>query len=167
MTGPYLQVFISSKMQRNVLQAEREAARSAVEGLGIAKPWHWETCGCAAPYPPMMICLEAVRNSDALVLILGSDLTGPTRAEHELAVSLGIPDFMFLRQGRVKSATRDYVQSHQARCSYMKFKTPQELQTMIESSLRRYLVDGFRNRKANPPIGTQVPIVGKIPASGI
>ena len=147
-----LQVFISSKMRKNTLKLERKAAIEAIEQYPGAKPWNWECCGHAAPYPPMTTCLEAVVNSDILILLLGYELTENTKKEHETAVSLKIPDFIFVKDGNMKRETRDYLELQQSRATYMKFKTTSELKTMITMSLIKDIVRTYRNSR--PKIGT-------------
>lgn len=157
MSDNELQVFISSKMRKDALQAERNAAVQAARCYpGIIRPWHWEICGYAAPYPPMKICLEAVRNSDILILLLGYDLTDNTREEHRTAVRLKIPDFIFVKQGRLKKETRGYLALHQNRATYMVFKSISELKTMVAKSLSEEIRRGYRNGRS-PRLGTRVP----------
>ena len=79
MSTKRLQVFLSSTMRRNVLKTERQAAREATKRLGFAWVLDWETCGHADCRPPMSACLEAVRESNALVLPLGRDLSASAR----------------------------------------------------------------------------------------
>lgn len=82
-----LQVFISSKMRRNVLRRERKAARRAIMAVPFCTPWGWEDAGYPNSFPPMDLCLAEVRKSLALVLILGSDLTIDTCREFKEANS--------------------------------------------------------------------------------
>lgn len=65
---PMQRVFISSVMKG--FQPERDAARRAVESLGM-KPIMAEDFG-AKPLSPQLACLEAVRNSDIYVGVLGA-----------------------------------------------------------------------------------------------
>ena len=153
MSNGKLQVFISSKMRKDSLQAERDAAVKAVKMSGL-KPWHWETCGYAASYPPMEICLEAVQNSDILILLLGYDLTKHTREEHQTAVRLEIPDFIFVKHGRLKKETRDYLAGHENRVTHMEFKSISELKTIIARSLSKEIARGYRSGRS-PRIGTR------------
>lgn len=148
-----LQVFISSKMRKDTLQAERDAAVEVVKRYPGLRPWHWETCGYAASYPPMEICLKAVKDSDILILLLGYDLTENTRKEHQAAVRLKIPDFIFVKHGRLKKETHDYLSRHQQRVTYMVFKSINELKTMIAKSLSEEIARGYRNGRS-PRIGT-------------
>lgn len=119
-----LQVFLSSKMRRNVLRAERGAAQRAIESIELWRCWNWEHSATAGPYPPMDLCLDEVKKSDALVLVLGRDLTAHTRQEYELAANLSIRRYVFVKEGgsfrtrdssyrtfRLTSLTRDSVMS--------------------------------------------------------
>jgi hypothetical protein len=62
-------------MRRNVLSVERDAARRAIEATEVSRCWSWEQYATAGSYPPMDRCLDEVRRSDALVMILGRDVT--------------------------------------------------------------------------------------------
>ena len=79
-----LQVFVSSRMHAE-LEAERFAAAEAVERTSMARAWYWERDGQAAGDRYADICLRHVLESDALVLLLGTDpvsythLTLPTK----------------------------------------------------------------------------------------
>jgi hypothetical protein len=153
MSDGELQVFISSKMRRNALRAEREAAVAAVNEYPGLKAWHWETCGFAAPYPPMDICLQAVRESHMLVLLLSKDITDNTAQEHELAVSLRIPDLIFIKDGGLGKETRAYVAKRQA--AFLTFHSTSELKTLVTRSLIKEITRGYlRGRELQ--IGTGV-----------
>ena len=157
-----LQVFVSSKMHRNVLRKEREAARKAICALGFAQVWDWETCGYAGPKPPMEICLKAVRNSQALVLILGRDLTKNTKKEHREALDQGIPDFIFVKSAPAKllPPARKYLERQKKRCSYLCFSSPDELQSHIHLSLHNHFIVDPYLTSSRPTIGSQVSIAG-------
>ena len=155
-----LQVFVSSKMRRNVLKAERQAARDAIKGLGIFEVWDWETCSHADCKPPIELCLEAVRNSSALVLILGRDLTPHTKKEHREAVKYKIPDFIFIKGNPkcLNSAARDYVDKQKKRSTYQNFSSLTELKTSIRVSLRNHILETYK-AGWQFAIGTQLPKV--------
>jgi hypothetical protein len=96
-----LQVFLSSKMNRSVLKEERVVARRAIEATEVSRCWNWEQYATAGSFPPMDLCLDEVRRSDLLVLVLGRDLTNNTRQEYNLATKLGIPRIVFVKEGQL------------------------------------------------------------------
>jgi len=154
MNDSRLQVFISSKMRRNALRAEREAARNAVKALGFADAWDWETCGYADCRPPMQICLQAVRRSDVLVLLVGRDLTSHTKAEHREAIRCKKADFIFVKRCSLKPETRNYLHRQGKRCTYQVFRSPQELTSGIQLSIWNHLMAVYRSAN-QPEIGTR------------
>jgi len=168
MSDKRLQVFLSSKMRRNVLAAERQAARNAIMSLGVARVWDWETCGYADWRPPLEVCLQAVRESNALVLILGHDLTDHTRREHREAVKHNIPDFIFVKGSPrlLNQKARRYLRGRASRCKYQPFGSADELQTYIQSGLSKHIVEvylaawqlgiGTRSSNARYPRTTRV-----------
>jgi hypothetical protein len=159
-----LQVFLSSKMRRNVLHAERQAARKAILSFGgITRVWDWETCAHASNKPPLQVCLQAVRESHALVLILGRDLTYHTKREHGEAVKNRIPDFVFVKKSRslLNRDARRYLARR--RCTYRPFGSTRELRTYIQSSLRKHVIDVYLEGATRLGIGTQSEYVAATP----
>ncbi|MGF1472930.1 MAG: DUF4062 domain-containing protein [Rubrobacteraceae bacterium] len=148
-----LQIFLSSKMQRNVLQPERIVARKAIEAIEIWTCWHWEEHATSGSFPPMDLCLDEVKRSDALVLILGRDLTENTRQEYEMAASLPIRRYVFVKSGNLQPHTRQFLKDIQSEVTYQKFANVGELETMIKKSLQDDLVRGYRALRGYPAIG--------------
>jgi hypothetical protein len=155
-------------MRRNVLRAERQAARKAILGFGIARVWDWETCAPASNKPPLQICLQAVRQSDALVLILGRDLTCHTRKEHREAVRHKIPDFIFVKKSPslLNENARRYLDSQRRRCTYRCFRSTIELRTWIRSSLQEHVIEVYREGATRLGIGTRSGNVGYVAGAG-
>ena len=140
-----LQLFLSSKMRRNVLQAERIVARKAVESTEVWTCWTWEQHATAGPYPPMDLCLDAVKRSDALILVLGRDLTDHTREEYELAAALSMRRYVFVKAGNLRQHTRDFLGEIQSDVTYQRFGNVGELETMVKDSLHADLIRGYRS----------------------
>ncbi len=96
-----MNVFICST--RSDLREERDAVHEVIIGLGC-KPVRMEDFG-ARPEPPIEVCLAEVRDCQAVVVIIshragarvpGSEYTY-CNAEHEAAVRLGIPCYVYIR----------------------------------------------------------------------
>jgi hypothetical protein len=156
MSARQLQVFLSSKMRRNSLRVERQAARKAILSFGgITRVWDWETCAHASNKPPLRVCLQAVRESHALVLILGRDLTDHTKREHGEAVRNKIPDFIFVKRSRslLDRNARRYLDRQ--RGTYRPFGSPRELRTYIRSSLREHVIGVYLEGATRLGIGTR------------
>jgi len=163
-----LQIFLSSKMRRNVLKSERHTARQAIKRLGFARVWDWETWGHATNKPPIQVCLQAVRESHALVLILGRDLTDHTRREHREAVKHRIPDFIFVKESRslLNESARRYLDRQASRCTYRCFGSTTELRTYIQSSLQEHVIEVYLEGATQLGIGTRSGSVGYIATTG-
>lgn len=152
-------------MRRNVLQSERIIARKAIEATEVWKCWHWEDQATSGSFPPMDLCLDEVKRSDALVLILGRDLTENTRQEYETAASLLIPRYLFVKSGSLLPHTRQFLRDIQSQVTYQKFGNVGELETMIKRSLQDDLVRGYKALGGYPAIGSSgsMPSVASYP----
>ena len=160
-----LQIFLSSKMRRNVLQSERIIARKAIEDTEVWACWHWEEYATSGSFPPMDLCLDEVKRSDALVLVLGRDLTENTRQEYEMAASLPIRRYVFVKSGGLLPHTRQFLRDIQSEVTYQPFQNVGELETMLKKSLQNDLIRGYRALGGHPVIGTPgvVPSIAAYP----
>lgn len=152
-----LQVFLSSQMRRNVLSEERVVARRAIEATEVSRCWSWEQYGVAGSFPPMDLCLDEVRRSDALVLILGRELTDNTRAEYELAEELGLPRAVFVKEGRQLKSAREFLKRIGSGVTYEWFQNPGELEAMVRRSLLMNMAHALRSQRGRPVIASSVP----------
>lgn len=150
-------MFLSSQMRRDVLAEERIAACSAIEATEVSQCWSWEQYHVAGSFPPMDLCLDAVNRSDALVLVLGRELTENTRAEYELAETLGIPRMVFVKEGRMLRSARDFLERIGATVTYEKFRRPGELEAMVRRSLLVNMAHALRGRRGQPLIASSAP----------
>ena len=106
------QIFISSQVNRNTLCQERQAIREIIEDqFPHYSAWDWEHNGCAGEKTPMGQCLDEVRRSRALILIVSQTLTHNTRVEYEIATQMGIARYIFFRQGRQRGPAYEFRQS--------------------------------------------------------
>src|SRR5947209_6735984 len=158
-----LQVFLSSKMRRNVLRAERAAAHRVIEATELWSCWNWELSATAGPYPPMDLCLDEVKKSDALVLVLGRDLTDHTRQEYELAADLPIRRYVFVKEGGLLPHTRQFLEAIQSDITYQRFGNVGELETMIKESLKMDVIRGYRSLSGQPAIGSPGTVLPVMP----
>jgi Domain of unknown function (DUF4062) len=143
-----MRIFISSTFTD--LRAEREAAAEALRRSQLV-PWGMELF-VSEPSSPLEVCLEQLRLSDAVVLIIGfkagsliPDSPGLTYtgAEFQLAQQLGKPVFAFFKteggspvnketdpaKKKVLDEFRDAVQSAKITPAY--FDSPDQLQTEL------------------------------------
>ncbi len=148
-------VFVSSQMHGGALVNERQAAAKAINDTGFAFAWLWENDACAGPYSSEEICLGHARTSDGLVLILAKRLTPITRKEYEEADNAGVPRYVFLKQGTIRSPQVNlFVKKIRAKATTTaNFNNLSELETQIKAALYRYAVDSVRKRI----LGTKTP----------
>ncbi len=152
-----LQVFLSSQMRRDVLSEERVVARRAIEATEVSRCWSWEQYGMAGSFPPMDLCLDEVRRSDALVLILGRELTDNTRAEYELAEALGIPRIVFVKEGRMLKSASEFLKRIGATVTYENFQSTGELEALVRRSLLMNMARAFRAQGERFVIASSAP----------
>lgn len=133
-----LKVFISSKMRRNVLRKEREAAKRAIKAMPFCEPWGWEDAGYPNSFPPMELCLAEVRNSSAFVLILGSDFT--TNTYREFNEADGKYRMVLNKQCRKNENAKKFLRGIQRhdKLTYRCFRNPAELKSWIARSLKEW-----------------------------
>lgn len=146
--SPLLKVFVSSKMNGKPLVAERLAAAEAIDSLQIAKAWYWERDACASPICAEDVCLGHARTSDALVLLLGDDLTYMTNKEYEAAEAASVPCLVFLASDVKRNAAADkFVKSVRKHLVSGYFASSSELQTQVANSLKIYFAQNVRENQ--------------------
>lgn len=158
-----LQVFLSSQMRRDVLSDEKVVARRAIEATEVSRCWSWEQYGMAGSFPPMDLWLSEVRRSDALVLVLGRELTDNTRSEYELAEALGIPRIVFVKEGRMLKSASEFLKRISASVTYENFQSPGELEALVRRSLLMNMAHAFRIQGGRPVVASSAPAARALP----
>jgi hypothetical protein len=137
------QIFISSQMKPNVLSGERRIVREVICKFNwLFVPWDWENDGPAGPKTPMAYCLQEVKQSYALVLIVGRGLTKHVRDEYELAVNMSQPTFVFFKKGYQRGKSLAFRKS--LRPSWREFQNTSELETLFQLSLQDHIYTALR-----------------------
>lgn len=140
-----LKVFVSSEMRSKRLAAERVAAATAVEELGIHFAWYWERDANAGPFSSEVICLGHARTSDCLLLILGETLTDITRQEYFEAERAGASCFIFIKAGCTRDAgAEQFLAEERSHVTYKTFDTAADLRTAIVEALLHHAVQATR-----------------------
>lgn len=111
----------------------------------------------------MDLCLDEVKKSDALVLILNRDLTNHTRQEYELAAELPIRRYVFVKEGGLLPHTRQFLEGIQSDITYQRFGNVSELETMIKDSLKMDAIRGYRALGGHPAIGSPGTVLSIMP----
>lgn len=156
-TPAVLQVFLSSQMTHDVLSEERAAARRAIEATEVSWCWSWEQHGTAGSFPPMDLCLDEVKRSHALVLVLGDELTENTHKEYSLAAELSIQRAVFVKEGKLKKSAREFLERVRSEITYQEFGNPGELEAMVRKSLLLNMAYVFRSQVGRPVIASSAP----------
>ncbi len=147
------QIFISSQMNPSTLKNERRAARKVIFKLRpIFKPWDWENDGPAGPRTPMEYCLNEVRQSHALVLIVSSTLTDHTFKEYKVAKAKRKHLFIFFKKGRQRGESLLFRKRLEKRRSpsWVVFQNTSELETKLYLSLLNHAHSALDEYKAVP-----------------
>lgn len=139
-----MNVFVSSV--RVGLEQERDSLRGLLLALGH-EPVMFEDF-TALPVPPRQACMDAVRRSDAYLLLLGeryghvfpeTDLS-PTAEEHVAARTAGVPRLAMRKAGVApeprQQALIDEVGSYQDGLFYEEFTDAVDLQAKVAAALR-------------------------------
>jgi tetratricopeptide (TPR) repeat protein len=150
-------VFVSSKMRGGALKAEREATTDAIEDFALTKPWAWEKSANAGPYCSEAECVGQARSSDALVLILGEELTDMTLKEYEAAYNNAVPVFAMIEAGVTRAPDLEaFIRRLRNRGITSNFSNPGELASLVINAIRTWALRLGRNEQAraraeNPP----------------
>lgn len=155
-----LQVFLSSEMGAGSLDAERRAVRRAIEPMKYVSCWSWEDSAFPGSFPPMDLCLDEIRRSHVLVLILGYDLTGNTRQEVEEALKLDLTCLVFVKEGELGEEALDLLKAIQSHVTYWNFQNAGELGTLVTDALDRNMALALRQMVGRPRIGSTEPSLG-------
>ncbi len=92
---PPLRVFVSSLISE--LSEERQALRHAITGLGITKPWIFESTPASTQLLQVSY-LEKVRNCDLFVLLINENVSPAVEQEFQKAMHYKRPILAFLKK---------------------------------------------------------------------
>jgi hypothetical protein len=143
------QIFISSQMNRNTLRDERCSARKVINKFKfVFIPWDWEHDGPAGSKPPIDYCLNEVRRSYALVLIISRTLTKHTLAEYNLAKRDKKHLFIFFKKRRQQG--KSLLFRKRLKPSWREFEKASEFESMLLKSLQDLAFKALGDYKATP-----------------
>jgi tetratricopeptide (TPR) repeat protein len=159
-------VFISSQMGNRSLEAERAAAVEAVDDFPLSKAWAWESGAPAGPYYSVEECVGQAATADALVLILGEEITEVTRLEYEAAHAAGAPVFAMIKADQNRTAElSEFIELLRTRGITVGFSTPGELASRITEALRSWALRAARSEQMRSREGASIPPVPDGPLS--
>jgi phosphoribosylglycinamide formyltransferase 2 len=157
----YLSAFICSVVGGSgveSLQAERAAAEHAINEHPLSRAWVWEYAR-AERRPPREVFLQAVRDSDLFLLILGKDITSAVREEYEEAVKIPQkPILVFVKvdndvqrpEERMSNSARVFFDLLKKSHTLRSFVTADELKTEIVEAVDKVITDTFREFRRTP-----------------
>jgi hypothetical protein len=135
----HIRIFISSKMSRKPLQAERLAAAEVVDSLPNHRAWYWERDAKAGPYSTEPLCIRHAIASQGLILLLGGTLTVMTEKEYAAARDHGVPRYIFLKAAaRPNPSVRTFIEAERASNVYQRFSNLNELKSLIFDSVLEF-----------------------------
>lgn len=147
------QIFISSQMKRGTLNDERRVVRGVISRFGtLFEPWDWEHNGPAGTLPPMDYCLNEVRQSYALVLIVSSTLTNHTHREYKVAKVERIHLFIFFKKGMQRRKAFSLRKSLEKKNSpsWREYQNASELESLFYEALQNHMRMALDGLKAVP-----------------
>lgn len=148
-------------MNGNVLQQERLTVVAAVESTTFAEAWYWERDATAGPVCAEAVCLGHAQSSDALILLLGEDLTPITRREYEVARGFGVPCIVMLVRDSPRSEEAEaFVNTVRQHSVTTSFANLSELSTQVADALRELITRAVRkdNTRRRHSIRARQPI---------
>jgi hypothetical protein len=145
-----LRVFVSSQMRGQVLDAERRGAIEAIDSHPDFRAWAWERDSAAGPYSSQKVCVRHAKTSDALVLLVGDNLTKVTAMEYRAARRAAVPSFVFLKEGSSRPEdVEKFIAREQKRGVTTNFANVAEMKTQILHALQTYTRTVYRRSIAD------------------
>jgi len=147
---PY-RVFISCIMNRLTedLIAERESACAAVDHFKpVTTPWAFEH-EPASPKSLLDFYIDGVKSSDVFVLVIGSRITPPVKAEFDTARDHGKPMLVFAKAVPAREPEADQL-LHAANVKHDTFVNATELHEKLRRSLGEHLLTLIRGNGEQP-----------------
>ncbi len=142
-----LVVFISSIMDptKDDLTEERRIAKQAVESIPLARAWRFEDSPASAQRVDYTY-LNAVRDADLFLLLLGRGITAPVRMEYQAATDADKPRLVFLREAQDRSAELQAF-TGTLDVKWKRFADLEQLRTEVRAALANELIDAFRREQ--------------------
>jgi hypothetical protein len=138
-----LVIFISSRLAG--YKGVRQRCAETIEATGMMQAWYWERDAHAGPASAPHVCLWRVGTSDALILIVGEELSHITRQEYEAARGRHIPTFIFIDERKKQTnATLAFIEAEQSKVTTVPFRNHQELRSNVLEALRKFNSESWR-----------------------
>lgn len=146
--GHRLRVLVSSVMRDGELAKERQAVAERLDALDGLEPWLWERDGVAGPRDARDFCLYSAQFSDALIMIIGANISPVTREEFEIARADRVPCFVFLKKGVERDADAKSFVAMVRREHHITrdFESAQDLAEAVDDAINRHHIDSWRFR---------------------
>ena len=137
-----LVVFVSSYIDG--LKEERNRAKEAIESIGSI-PWLFEYSPASSEDVETHY-LNKVAECDIFVLILAEKITKPVKLEYQTAKIYDKPKLIFVKEVTDRNPEMtDFISNIDVK--YRKFKTLEELGTVVEESIADHILNRVRNKE--------------------
>ena len=133
-------VFVSSSIRG--LESVRRRIEEAIIATGIADSWLFEFSATSAGSGPASQYLQAARDSDVFVLIVGDAVRAPTRDEYQVAFEDNPWKVMPFFVGSGTPGTAALRSQLAARHAYVVVQSAEELSDVIAKAMRRFVQSG-------------------------
>ncbi len=140
----WLRLFVSAGPD---LEAEREIIGQAVARLPVSLGWSIKRTPKRGD--PLTPALEAVRDCDVFVLLLGTDIRAPVGLELITAQRAGKTVLAFLKEETPRTpAAMAFVRD--ARVNWILFRSGQDLEILIQKALARRILERAESYAISP-----------------
>ncbi len=140
-------------MNPGTLKNERRIVRKVINRFNISfEPWDWEHDGPAGPRTPMDYCLDQVKQSYALVLIVSRTLTDHTHREYKVAKIKKKHLFIFFKKGLQQREAFLFRKSLEKKHSpsWRAYRNIPELESLFYLSLQNHVHKALDEFKVAP-----------------
>jgi len=137
-----LTVFISSTMAD--LSTERQVVASSVEELFATKPWLFEDNAGPESQSPKKIYLDAVKNCNVFILIIGSKISDPVKEEYKVAKKERKPILVFVKKCKKPKEVDNFLNVlSKDGITWTEFSSTQELGIKVKGAIVNHIVSSY------------------------
>ena len=161
-----LLVFLSSIMdkQKEDLYPERDAAKEAIESLGLTSAWRFEDSPASSQRLDYAY-LNKVAEADIFLLLVGREVTTPIRMEYDAALGGRKPLLVFLKKTDRTAEADNFVK--ELKIKWKSFDGTETLKQEIRGALAEELINAHRQNRMTLPAADLDKLTQSVPAAGI
>lgn len=138
-----ISVFVCSVMDE--LQDERRAVADAIEAMLLVRPWLFEDHGGPQRADVQDVCLDAVRECEIFLALVGGRISRIVLDEYETALAFPKPVLVYVQKGVPRSAEAEQWLAKVGRdgITWAEFRTVKDLQARVQAGLINEIVKGY------------------------